>query len=97
MHEGPGIDKNTVADIGALGYTPYAQKNGSGGYAAIANGPTPSAGISFATGATLPPELMAGPTSEDQDDPLTTIGTFVPGGVQLDTSETPSVPLVAGE
>jgi hypothetical protein len=89
--------KNTVADIGASGYTPYSQKGGSGGYAGMANGPPSSVGISFATGATLPPELMSVPTTEGQADPLTTTGSFVPGGAQLDAFETPSITLATGE
>lgn len=84
---------NSVADFGASGYTVYSQKNGSGGYAAIPNGPCTSTGICFASGTgTLPPELLTGSTTEQ----LAGAGTFTAGGSMLSMSEVPSVTLTTG-
>jgi hypothetical protein len=86
---------NTVASAGAFGYTLFAQKNGSGGYAAITNGPCAATGICFATGTgILPPELLAGISTTEQ---LAGAGTFVAGGPLLSAAEVPNVTLAAGQ
>jgi parallel beta-helix repeat protein len=84
----------TVADCPSIGAAIFARKNGSGSYTAVNNGPCPSTGICYATGTgLLPPERMAGPTTEK----LGGAGTFVTGGVQPNAFEVPSVSLTAGQ
>jgi hypothetical protein len=86
---------NTVANVGASGYTLFAQKNGSGGYAAITNGPCAPTSLCFATGTgVMPPELLAGIDTIEQ---LAGSGTFVAGGALLSASEVPNVTLTAGQ
>lgn len=86
--------RNTVANFGTSGYTVFFQKNGSGGYAAVPNGPTPVAGLSFVTGTGRTfPELPVVPTT----DQMAGAGTFVPGSVILSALETPNITLAAGE
>lgn len=85
---------NTVANFGTSGFTVYSQKNGSGGYAAVPNGPTATASLSFVTGTGRTfPELPSVATT----DQMSGAGTFVPGSVILSASETPNIPLAAGE
>lgn len=85
---------NTVADAGSFGFTLCSQKNGSGGYTALANGPPTSTGISFITGTgRMLPELTAGVTTEQ----MAGSGTFVAGGVLLSALEVPNVTLTAGQ
>lgn len=86
---------NTVNNFGASGFTCFSQKNGSGGYAAVTNGPTALAGLSFATGTgTMPPELIAGSAPTEH---LAGAGTFVAGGVMLSALEIPSITLASGQ
>lgn len=85
---------NTVAAIGETAFTFFVQKNGSGGYAQMLDGPTPSAGISFPTGTGwLPPELTDGPTTEK----LAGAGAFIAGGVLLSAAEIPNITLGVGD
>jgi hypothetical protein len=88
-----GQISNTVADFTSSGYTVCAQKNGSGGYTQVGNGPTPATGLSFVTGTgSFPPELVAGPTTNQLGS-----SPFKVGGVQLNGSATPDVSLAVGE
>lgn len=85
---------NTVASVNTAGYALCAQRNGTGGYAAVPNGPCTPQGICFVagTGVNLP-ELVAGPTTEQ----LAAPGTFVPGAVQINNSQSPTVTLLTGQ
>lgn len=85
---------STVADADPTGFAAFAQKNGSGGYTAVPNGPTALAGLSYATGTgNMPPELIAGATTEH----LAGANAFVPGGVMLSAAETPVIALGANK
>jgi hypothetical protein len=83
-----------VASANASGYTLFAQKNGSGGYAEIPNGPCAATSLCFVTGTgLLPPELPSGAVTTEQ---MAGLGTFVAGGA-LSESEVPNVTLTAGQ
>lgn len=89
-----GQISNTGTATGSFGSVIYAQRNGSGGYTAVPNGPCLSTGICFTVGTgRTPPELGTEATTER----LAGAGTFVPGRTQLSAMATPDVSLAPGQ
>ena len=83
---------NTVASYGQSGYSLYADRNNDGAFVVVENGPCAN-GLCYPDTTQMPPELLAGTTTERLNGP----NTFRPGGVILNKFEIPNITLALNE